>query len=118
MPAMSTTAQHRLDALRAWRNRAEPDRGLSFLVDYHKRHIERPARQLADLAEMWEQLVPPHLLNRTRLESFSRGVLRVAVDSSPHLYELDHLLRNGLQRSIARLHGPAMHRIRLRVAPV
>ena len=46
----------------------------------------------------------------------SRGVLRVSVDTSSHLFQLDRLLRSGLQRQIINQHpGKALRRIQLRV---
>ena len=43
-------------------------------------------------------------------------MLRVAVDSSARLYELDRLLRSGLQKQlISQSKGPAVRRVQLRV---
>jgi hypothetical protein len=51
------------------------------------------------------------------LESLSRGVLRVGVDSSGHRYELDRLLRQGLEKQIITGHkGATLRRIKLHVA--
>lgn len=87
--------------LRDWR--VKPDRAQSladFLPTYFKASVERPHKQFVGLAEAWEANVPPALLGHTRLLSLTRGVLRVGVDSSARLYELDRLLRDGLERSI------------------
>ncbi|MEX0654511.1 MAG: DUF721 domain-containing protein [Phycisphaeraceae bacterium] len=108
----------RLDRLRASRNRPDPDLSLGFLQKQFQRDVARPHKQLAQLVELWAQLVPADLAQHTRLESLSRGVLRVAVDSSSHLYELDHLLRAGLERDLVRQHtGPAFRRIKLQLTP-
>ncbi len=105
----------RLARVRRYRVKPEPDLSLGFLADQFKREVERPHRQLGDLAELWNRLVPPHLLEHTRLESFSRAVLRVTVRSSAHLYELDRLLRQGLRKQLIEQHrGPALRRITLR----
>lgn len=107
-----------LHRLRTWRNRAEPDQSLGFLKAQFDREVARPHRQLGQLVTLWAELVPEPLVHHTRLEGLARGVLRVSVDSSPHLYELDQLLRAGLERQLIRRQpaGTALRRIRLRVA--
>ncbi len=110
--------QARLERLRAWRTFPAPDQSLSFLKSQFKREVEKPYKQLQQIIELWRGLVPPDLEPHTRLESLVRGVLRVAVDSSSHCYELDRLLRQGLEKQLITSHkGPALRRIRLHVAP-
>lgn len=109
--------QAQIDRLQRHRRRPEPDRSLRFLSKHFKHEIERPYKQLGELSELWARLVPQPLIGHTRLEGFSRGVLRVAVDSSSHLYELDRLLRSGLQIQLIRAHRlGSIRRIKLRVA--
>lgn len=107
-----------LRRLREWRNPAGADYSLHFIKDQFQREVARPHKQLGRFVELWTELVPEPVLGHTRLEGFSRGVLRVAVDSSPHLYELDQLLRGGLERELIRRQpaGAALRRVRLRVA--
>ena len=110
-------SQHHLERLRGWRNRKERDLSLGFLRDQFKRQVARPHKQLEKLVELWAELVPAELAAHTRLAGLSRGVLHVEVDSPAHLYELDRLLRCGLQGQIITRHsGPAMRKIQLRVA--
>lgn len=108
----------RLQRLRQWRNvHANKDLSLSFLNKLFNRDIERPYRQMQTVIDLWTQLLPPELAEHTRLESFRRGVLKVAVDSSSRLYELDRLLRNGLEQQLIQAHhGPALRKIKLFVA--
>lgn len=111
--------QSHLDKLRTYRNRPPADLSLGFMQAAFKKDIQKPYKQLAGMVKVWEQLVPQPLQPKTRLESLSHGVLRVIVDSSSTLYELDRLLRQGLQQAIIRAHqGPAMRRIQLRVGVV
>ena len=82
-----------------------------------QRQIAKPFKQVQSLVALWERLVPAELLSHTRLEGLNHGVLRVAVDSSTYLYELDRLLRQGLQDQLITRHkGPAFRRVQLRVA--
>ena len=109
----------RLERLRGYRVRQEPDRSMAFLEKDFKQQVEKPFKQLGDLTELWGQLVPEHLARQSRLESLSRGVLRVSVSSSAHLFELDGLLRQGLtQRLISAHKGSAFRRVQLRVGRV
>ena len=110
--------QQHVERLREHRAPRESGATLGFLKEQFKRDVEKPHRQLAKLVDLWAELVPAEIAAHTRLESLSRGVLRVGVDSSGHLYELDRLLRSGLQQALITRHtGPAVRRVQLRVAP-
>lgn len=106
-----------LNRLRRWRNRPDPDLTLGFLKKQFELEVRRPHEQLNSIAGLWQSMVPHGLAQHTQLESLHHGVLRVSVDSSAHLYELDRLLRTGLERRLAAHHqGPALRRVKLRVA--
>lgn len=70
------------------------------LVRLFKQEIEPLHRKVGKVAEVWMALVPQMFQERTALVSFRAGTLTVAVDSAPHLYELQLLLRAGLQKQI------------------
>lgn len=112
-----TAHQRRLERLRQHRNRPDPDLSLHFLQKQFKQQVERPHKQLAGLIELWSELVPEALTPHTRLVGLQRGVLQVAVDASPRLYELQALLRAGLERQIVERHRATIRRIRLFVDP-
>lgn len=117
--AIPHSPDHHLKNLREWRNRKEADLSLHFLQNDFKHDIQKPYKQLCQMTEVWTRLVPAELLKQTRLESLSRGVLRVVVGSSSSLYELDRLLRQGLQKQIITEHkGPAVRKIQLRIGQV
>ncbi len=99
--------------LRQWRNRPPADVSMGFLKKFFKQEIERPHSQVAAIVTLWEQHVPAALNAHCRLESFRRGVLKVAVDSSEHLYELDRLLREGLETTLQREHRGQLRRVQL-----
>ncbi|MFW6060686.1 MAG: DciA family protein [Phycisphaeraceae bacterium] len=110
--------QRHLDRLRQWRNRGEPDYSMRFIEKQFQHEVARPHKQLGRFIDLWAELVPETLHRHTRLEGFSRGTLRVAVDSSAHLYELNQLLRGGLERELMRRQpgGTPLRRVRLRVS--
>jgi predicted nucleic acid-binding Zn ribbon protein len=93
-------AQTRLNQLRKWRNPAEHDFSLGQLSKQFKREVEKPFKQLKAVVELWQEMVPEQLAKHTRLESMQRGLLKVTVSGSTRLYELDRLLRQGLERQM------------------
>lgn len=104
--------------LRRWREGEERDLSLEFIGDHVKKKIARPHKQVGQLAALWTQHVPAHLLERTALASMTRGVLTVHVADSAALYELDRLLRAGLERTIKASAPTTLRRIKLTVAAV
>lgn len=112
-------ANDHLSNLRRWRNKAEPDLSLGFLPKFFKKEVQKPYQQLGALVEIWQRLIPPELAVQTRLQGLSRGVLQVVVGSSSALYQIDRLLRQGVQQQIITEHrGPAFRKIQLRVGMV
>lgn len=108
-----------LQRLRQYRVASPPDLSLREVMKRTGRDLARNRKQLAAIAPVWEALVPPELLTCTRLESFSRGVLRVAVQSSSQLHRLDMLLRQGLSTQlITQCRGAALRRVQLKLLPL
>ena len=111
-------SQQHLERLRKHRNFKDRDFSLGFLERQFKNEVEKPFKQIADLVEVWNRLVPAHIVDHTRLESMNRGTLRVIVESNSWLYELDKALRSGLQQQIiSEFRGKAFRRIQLSVSP-
>lgn len=111
--------QSHLDGLRANRNRKDPDLSLGFIREHFKREVQKPYKQLGELCGIWLELVPPGLAGHTRLMSLQCGVLRVMVDDSARLYELDRLLRSGVfDEMVTRCQGKAIRRVELRIGEV
>ncbi|MDH3582716.1 MAG: DUF721 domain-containing protein, partial [Phycisphaerae bacterium] len=65
----------------------------------------------------WQEHVPPDLTPRTALAGFRRGVLEVHVTDSASLYQVDRLLRGGLQQRLADTCRSPLRKVRLRVVP-
>ncbi len=99
-----------------WLNRQRPDRVSHLsepLTSFMKKTLARRVRQLSRIAEVWDAILPPEVRDHTALESFSRGTLTVVVDSAAHRFELQTLLRGGLQRELGRQCPEAINKIRL-----
>ena len=108
--------QEHLDRLRASRSLPKRDLSLSFLTDQFKRDVAKPYKQLGDLTELWGELLPARLVERTRLVGLSRGTLHVEVDNAAAHYEIDRLLRGGLQKQLIEGHrGPAFRKVQVKV---
>jgi len=106
----------RLQRLRNWRDPDGPDRSMKFVGDWFKHTYAKPHEQVAQFVELWEMHIPPHLFAKTALASFNRGVLTVHVADSAAMYELDRLMRGGLERQIKSAAKASLRKIRLRVA--
>jgi hypothetical protein len=108
--------QEHLDRLRASRSLPKRDLSLGFLTDQFKRDVAKPYKQLGDLAEMWAQLVPARLVERSRLVGLSRGILHVEVDNPAAHFEIDRLLRSGVQKQLIQGHkGPAFRKVQIKL---
>src|SRR3954465_8829565 len=51
------------------------------LIPWFEKTIAKPAEKLGGIADLWNEHVPPSLLQRSRLVGFSKGTLTVALDS-------------------------------------
>lgn len=110
-------AQEHLERLQRSRSLPRPDLSLGFLTEQFKREVAKPYKQLGDLAALWAQLVPAELVRSSRLVGLSRGVLHVEVDHAAAHFEIDRLLRGGLQKRLIQSHkGAALRKIQVKVA--
>ncbi|MCF7958182.1 MAG: DUF721 domain-containing protein [Phycisphaerae bacterium] len=82
-----------------WENKQIKPRAqkLGITVDRFFRRVVIPRqKRLSALAEVWQALLPQELLEHSCLENYTRGNLRVLVDSPVHYAELHMLVREGL----------------------
>ncbi len=70
------------------------------MIGFFKNSVAKRQANLLKIADRWAAFIPPTLNDHCALDSFSRGVLTVIVDSSSHLYELKQLLLAGLQQQL------------------
>lgn len=88
------------------------------LIPWYEKTVSKPAAKLEGISELWEALVPPELLQRTRLVGFHRGTLTVALDSAPVRAQLDVLLRGGLLRKLQTESRGTLYRVKAMVQPL
>ena len=102
--------------LRHFRTHRDPDLSIHDTVSRMASQWAKTHKQLGQVAELWETYVPEPLAGRTRLVSLLRGVLTVEAADASTLYELDRLLRSGLQRTLREgLKTGSLSRVKLRV---
>ena len=70
------------------------------LIDFFKQSVARRQTKFAKIGECWNQVVPESFCEHTSLESFTKGVLTVVVDSASYLYELKQLLLAGVEQQL------------------
>lgn len=78
-----------------------------------KHTLGKRVRQLHELAEIWDAMIPEAIAEHTALESFRRSVLTVMVDSAPHRFQLQTLLQGGLTEVLRQRFGGALRKVRL-----
>ena len=83
------------------------------LGQFVKDTLAKRVRQLGELAEIWDELIPAGVRDHTALESLNRGVLTVLVDSAARRYELRMLLDGGLRRQILSRFRGTINKVRL-----
>jgi len=83
------------------------------LATLMNRRLSKRVRQLGQLAMIWDQALPEEIREHTALESFSRGVLTVMVDSAAHRFQLRTLLDGGLLGDLQERFPGALNKVRL-----
>ena len=105
----------RLARLAPYRGRREFDPSIDALLDSTRKRAKRDEKRLATFTEAWERLVPPNVLACCRLLGARGSTVTVEVDSSPAKYELDRLLRTGLEAKLRQLYTGPLVKIRTRL---
>lgn len=107
--------ERELEQFQRWHiHRRGPD-GISELLTSMSRQLAASKRRTADVAEVWQQLVPAHIIGATALGSVRGGVLKVQVGGASVRYELDRLLREGLLKELRAACGGTLRQVRLEV---
>jgi hypothetical protein len=101
--------------LSALRRRAEFDFSIDGMLSSMARQARAALKKGTGAADAWIACVPTELSERSRLEGVRSGTLHVVVDGSSSLWELDRLLRCGLEARIRESTNGAVQRVRLRV---
>lgn len=87
------------------------------LVPWFEKHVAKPSAKLGMVSDIWASLVPPALVEHTRLVNLQRGTLTVALSNATARAELDGMLRRGLQRKLQELSKGQVYRVKTIVEP-
>lgn len=78
-----------------------------------KHTLAKRAKQLGQIAQAWDEVVPDELKEHAALESYSRGTLTVIVDSASHRFRLHNLLESGHRQALSERCPCALNRIKI-----
>ena len=118
LPMPSSPLQRRIDAVRDGRSiRQDRVQALKdFLPQQFERDHRKPFDRLGEFIEKWAEIMPPEIVERSRLSAINRGVLTIHLDGSSTLYAADRLLKSGLESQLRLAGRKAMlRRVRLEI---
>lgn len=78
-----------------------------------KHKLGKRVKQLGQLADLWDDVLPSEIREHTALECFRNGVLTVLVDSAAHRFQLQTLLTGGLMKVLQQRCPGALNKVRL-----
>lgn len=107
-----------IERIRAHRSGGGPDFTIGSVVERIGEAVSRQGRRSAEIVAAWDELIPPELAAHTRITAFRGGVIYVAVDESAAIYELDRLLRGGVEHEIRRRVKATVTRVKLAIGPL
>ncbi len=105
----------RLRRMAPYRRRRERDCTISDLVDSTRKAASRTQARAGAFVETWERLVPAPLSGACRLGQMRGGSITILVESSSVKYELDGLLRSGLEARLRQEYDGPLTRVRTRL---
>lgn len=87
-------------------------------IESIRNHNRRIQKRFGELTDLWSEILPSELVSESRLLLLRGGILTVGVTTSAIAYELDRLLREGLESELRKRYRGTLTRIRLRIDPV
>jgi len=95
-----TTPLEQLQKLRTLRQRQERDLTLATALAKERETFARSDRKLTQLIELWRDIVPENLKLHATPASYRGGTLHVEVDCAATAFEIDRLLRSGMEQTL------------------
>lgn len=106
----------RLARIAPYRRRREPEASIQKIVETTLRKARRDEKRMGSFAEAWEALVPATLLGACTIGAVRGSKITIEVDSSAAKFEIDRLLRSGLQVELRRLYAGPLTDVRTKLA--
>lgn len=104
----------RIQQAQRYKARRERDVSMRAAIESTMESSTRMQRRMGTLLDLWCDLVPEELARHTAIVSLKRGVLQVEVDSAPAGFELDRLLRSGLEPELRRRFNGTLSRVKVK----
>ena len=111
-------AARQIEQLRKYRQRRERDLSIGQLVGAMGDDARKTQRRLGSLIDLWSELVPGEIEKHSRVLGVRGGVVQVQCDSASTKYELDRLLRQGLEQELRTRYPSTLTKIRLSIGDV
>ncbi len=105
-----------VEQLREWRKRKVRDTSIESSILEFRKTLKKTNKQLSQIMETWDNLVPQNLANNATPISLRAGVLEVSVTDSSTSYQLNQLVRAGLLIKLQQQCSGTLKQIRIRVA--
>ena len=113
---MTDSRLARLARIAPYRRRREREPSITKIVEDTLKKARRDEKRIGSFAEAWEALVPEELLRACTIGSVRGSKITIEVDSSSAKFELDRLLRGGLQVELRRLYTGPLTEVRTKLA--
>lgn len=110
-------AARQIEQLRDHRVRPEVDTSISSIISAAASKAQKTHKRLGRLIDLWEQLVPEKLASQTAITSLRAGTVHVAAADAATHYEIDRLLREGLEQQLRASYQGTLVRVRVKVSP-
>ena len=103
----------RIESLRERRVPKPRNNAMSDLLAARTKALKRESRGTGVVATAWGELCPPHLLERTGVVGITRGVLTLSADDAAARFEVDRVLRCGVERELLKRLPLNVRRVRV-----
>ncbi len=104
-----------VEQLREWRKRKVRDTSIESSILEFRKTLKKTSKQLMQINDAWNDLVPQQLANNAMPTSLRGGVLEVSVTDSSTSYQLNQLIRSGLLLTLQQQCSGTLKQIRIRV---
>jgi hypothetical protein len=105
-----------VEQLRKWRKRKVRDTSIESTIIAFRKSLKKGNKQLTQLLEAWDELVPSNLTKNAIPTSLRSGILEVSVTDSSTSYKINQLIRSGLLQKLQRRCRGTLKQIRIRIA--
>jgi hypothetical protein len=116
--AARRSALEQLQKLREYRSPRQQQLGAGALIERIQHSAQTTRRKLGQMIDLWQLHVPADMAAQTRLCAFARGTLHVEVPNASVRYELDRLLREGLEQQLRLSFRGSLRGVKVKVGGV